>query len=70
MASVQAAMCSAVDGGEVVEGAALAVEELDDGHAGDVLLGEGVDLGEWCGCGGSSRGPCLRKMLVTKRMAG
>ena len=34
-----------VDGGEVVEGAALAVEELYDGHAGDVLLGEGVDAG-------------------------
>ena len=33
-----------VDGGEVVEGAALAVEELHDGHAGDVLLREGVDL--------------------------
>ena len=33
-----------VDGGEVVEGALLAVEELHDGHAGDVLLGEGVDL--------------------------
>src|SRR5665213_262571 len=36
-----------VDGGEVVEGALLAVEELHDGHAGDVLLGGGVDL-----CGG------------------
>ena len=34
-----------VDGGEVVEGAALAVEELHDGHAGDVLLREGVDAG-------------------------
>ena len=38
-----------VDGGEVVEGAALAVEELHDGHAGDVLLREGVDL-----CGGGA----------------
>ncbi len=34
-----------VDGGEVVEGTALAVEELHDAHAGDVLLGEGVDAG-------------------------
>ena len=34
-----------VDGGEVVEGALLAVEELHDAHAGDVLLREGVDLG-------------------------
>ena len=34
-----------VDGGEVGEGAALAVEELDDRHSGDVLLGEGVDAG-------------------------
>ena len=32
-----------VDQGEVVEGAALAVEELHDGHAGDVLLREGID---------------------------
>ena len=35
-----------VDGCEVVEGALLAVEELHDGHAGDVLLGEGVDAGD------------------------
>ena len=34
-----------VDGGEVVEGALLAVEELHHAHAGDVLLGEGVDPG-------------------------
>ena len=39
------ALVFGVDGGEGVEGAALAVEELDDGHARDVLLGEGVDLG-------------------------
>ncbi len=34
-----------VDGGVVVEGAALAVEELHDRHPGDVLLREGVDAG-------------------------
>ena len=45
MASVQARLFSLVDGGKVVVGALLAVEELDDAHAGDVLLGEGVDLG-------------------------
>ena len=45
MASVHACLLSCVDGGEVVEGAALAVEELHDRHAGDVLLGEGVDAG-------------------------
>jgi hypothetical protein len=38
-----------VDGGEVVEGALFAVEELHDAHAGDVLLREGVDL-----CGGGA----------------
>ena len=32
-----------VDGGEGVEGAAFAIEELHYGHAGDVLLREGVD---------------------------
>ena len=46
MASVQAFLFSGVDRGEVVEGAALAVEELHDGHAGDVLLREGVDAGD------------------------
>ena len=34
-----------VDGRVVVEGTLLAVEELHDSHAGDVLLGEGVDAG-------------------------
>ena len=33
---------------EVVEGARLAIEKLHDAHAGDVLLGEGIDL---CGRG-------------------
>ena len=33
----------AVDRFEVVEGALLPAEELHDAHAGDVLLGEGVD---------------------------
>ena len=33
-----------VDGGEVVEGTLFAVEELNDGHAGNVLLSKGVDL--------------------------
>ena len=45
MASVHACLVLGVDGGVVVEGAALAVEELHDRHAGDVLLGEGVDAG-------------------------
>ncbi len=35
-----------VDGGEVVVGARFAVEELDDAHAGDVLLHVGVDVGD------------------------
>ncbi len=38
-----------VDGGVVVEGPLFTVEELHDGHAGDVLLGEGVDV-----CGGGA----------------
>src|SRR6185437_14575532 len=33
-----------VDVGEVGKGAALAVEELHDRHAGDIFLREGVDL--------------------------
>ena len=45
MASVQACLFSALTAERVVEGALLAVEELHHRHAGDVLLGEGVDFG-------------------------
>ncbi len=36
----------AIELGELVAGLALAVEELHDAHAGDVLLQEGVDAGD------------------------
>ncbi len=35
-----------IDGLEVPVGAALAAKELDDAHAGHVLLREGVDAGD------------------------
>ena len=64
------ALVLGIDGGEVVEGAALAVEELDDGHAGDVLLGEGVDLGGGGALAAVAVAKLARKMRVTKRMQG
>ena len=58
MAWVQAVFVFEVDGGEVGEGAALAVEELHDAHAGDVLLGEGVDAGGGGALGAVADGGC------------
>ena len=45
MASVQACLFSALTAEKSLKARSLAVEELHDRHAGDVLLGEGVDLG-------------------------
>ncbi len=50
----------AVDRGELVEGAALAVEELHDGHAAHVLLHIAVDAGD----GGADTAVALAHMVA------
>ena len=49
MASDQACLFSLLTAEKSLKARLLAVEELHDAHAGDVLLGEGVDA-----CGGGA----------------